>query len=295
MRLRPIPTVRSLRAGRDAFTLVELIVVVTIILLVVVIALPNVASMFDDAKMTDARNIVRGLLVTTRQKSMQGDKGERGLLFALDATGTQRVYPIGQVSGDILSKDVFEILDESERKLSRPVRAVPRYVIEEGGETYEQFSEAELANDDFDVTPSAADTAQRHRNFFTIIFANDGQLIVRRNVLVIDTDADDDDRGDRTGLRVADDVAKFFTHSPNGDIQDIDITGQNRTLDDVIADADGTAINFVSIDGLLVYDDSLFNELESAADKREFLLESATPFYVNRNSGDVILGDRIKN
>ena len=52
------------------------------------------------------------------------------------------------------------------------------------------------------------------------------------------------------------------------------------------------AINFPSVDGLLVYDNSVFRSLDLAEDKRDYLLESAQPFYVNRYTGAIIRGPR---
>jgi hypothetical protein len=59
---------------------------------------------------------------------------------------------------------------------------------------------------------------------------------------------------------------------------------------DLIADSDGTALNFPSVDGLLVYDESLFAGAGDAKDKRKFLIESGLPFYVHRFTGVVIRG-----
>ena len=50
------------------------------------------------------------------------------------------------------------------------------------------------------------------------------------------------------------------------------------------------AINFPSVDGLLVYDDSLFNEFDVDKDKRDFLFRTSQPIYVNRLTGSVVRG-----
>ena len=50
------------------------------------------------------------------------------------------------------------------------------------------------------------------------------------------------------------------------------------------------AISFPSVDGLLVYDDSLFNEFDVDRDKRDFLLRTSQPMYVNRLTGSVVRG-----
>ena len=48
--------------------------------------------------------------------------------------------------------------------------------------------------------------AQRHRNFFTIVFSPEGNLYpnLRRYVLLLDKDLDENGLGDRTGLPVTD-------------------------------------------------------------------------------------------
>ena len=51
-----------------------------------------------------------------------------------------------------------------------------------------------------------------------------------------------------------------------------------------------TAINFPSVAGVLVYDDDLFGRLSDPEAKRDFLLRSARPLYVNRVTGQVLAG-----
>ena len=51
-----------------------------------------------------------------------------------------------------------------------------------------------------------------------------------------------------------------------------------------------TAVNFPSVDGLLVYDDSLLRDAEAAVDKREVLLRTGVPVYINRLTGAIVEG-----
>ena len=49
------------------------------------------------------------------------------------------------------------------------------------------------------------------------------------------------------------------------------------------------ALNFPSVDGLLVYDDQLFSELDLSG-KQPFLLRVGRPIYVSRMVGAIIRG-----
>ena len=60
----------------------------------------------------------------------------------------------------------------------------------------------------------------------------------------------------------------------------------------VVDEQGDVAVNFPSVDGLLVYDDSSFNNLESEEAKRDFLLRTGRPFYISRMTGAVIRGPR---
>jgi hypothetical protein len=55
------------------------------------------------------------------------------------------------------------------------------------------------------------------------------------------------------------------------------------------------ALNFPSVDGLLLYDDSVFNEFTDEEEKREFLLSTGAPLYVNRMTGSLIRGPAGEN
>ena len=63
---------------------------------------------------------------------------------------------------------------------------MPRYVVDsdDAFEPYDLFSAEELANNSFEfpTVVRAPNQAQRHRNFFTMIYSSDGQLLNRRDV-----------------------------------------------------------------------------------------------------------------
>ena len=293
---------RRLRSA-CGFTLIEMIVVVSIIVVIMGITLPALTSMWDERRLTDAETTLQGLLMTTRARALSAQGVDSGLLFYVDSDGVQRILPIRQeMPGDVVGQNVFAVMDEPGPRLRAPVRAVPRYVVDaqDSSQTHLSFSEGELSNNDFLSPPQDSDAGQRHRNFFTLIFNGDGNLTPWRDVLVQDPDADDTGSGrglgDVTGLPVgADDsdpeVTQYATQ--NEGTKALDPLG-NRGVSHLITDGDGVAVNFPSVDGLLVYDDSLFKEAgggnNAARDRRDYLLRSAQPLYINRWTGAVIRG-----
>jgi hypothetical protein len=204
-------------------------------------------------------------------------------------------------------RNVFTVSGDRTYALPTPMRVVPRYAVcgAQGtptacagyDETSALFSAEELANNDFANPPTGTHVAQRHRNYFAIVYSPDGELEVDRDVLIRDVDADCDVEkptgGDITGIRVgaADCTAlvpNYFNWSTN-QAQPIGTPG----VEWLVTGADNNAtnaINFPSVDGLLVYDDSLFNEAGDATAKRKYLLESAQPFYIQRLTGAVVRG-----
>jgi len=292
-----------------AFTLVEMVIVVAVILLVLGIVLPAASTLWKQRRISEAQNTISGTLMTARAKAMENDFGDSGLLFYLDDAGIQRIAAINQDAKKAANPDtrepwanVFNVLPERTYAMPVPMRVAPRYAVEDqttnpNAKAHELFSEAELDNTDFTTPPPGADQAQRHRNFFTMIYSSDGQLRVRRDVLIRDADADADDNpgGDVTGLGVGGagtppaPVSKYYdqanvalTIDPNG----------LQTVDSLVTDAGNldVAINFPSVDGLLVYDESLFAAAGTPEQKRRFLLDASQPFYVHRLTGAVIRG-----
>lgn len=291
-------------SGRGhGFTLIEMIVVVSIIVVIMGITLPALKSMWDERRLTDAETTLQGLLMTTRTRALSAQGVDSGLLFYVDSDGVQRIVPIRQaMPSDVVGQNVFAVMDESGPRLRSPVRVVPRYVFDaqDSSNTHLSFSEFELSNNDFLSPPQDSDAGQRHRNFFTLIFNGDGNLSPWRDVLVQDPDADETGSGrglgDVTGLPVGADVGDPVVtqySSQQGDTVSLDPLG-SRGVSHLITDGDGVAINFPSVDGLLVYDDSLFNEAgggnNPARDRRDYLLRAAQPLYINRWTGAVIRG-----
>ena len=291
---------------RRGFTLAEMVVVMAVILILTALLLPAVRTIWYQHKVADAENIIKGLLTTTRPRAMAPGGGESGLFFMLDAEGVQHIYSITQQPvGQLEALNQFVLTSEREYALPAPMRVVPRYAVEVAQQTTDEpytFSAAELASNapPWNTRPMGVNEAQRHRNFFTMVYSNEGQLEVWRDVLIKDEDADEDGRGDITGLRVADgeanqkhDVAQYYDLESGAKTDIDDITG--LPLQDLLTDEGDVALNFPSVDGLLVYDDSLFNEVEGTQDRRAFLLRAAQPFYVSGLSGAVVRGPMGEN
>ncbi len=312
-----------------AFTLVEMVIVVAVILLILGIVLPAASTLWKQRRVSEAQNTISGMLMNARAKAMENDYGDSGLFFYLDDAGVQRIASITQdlsKAADQQTRDfwvrtfsdadpqtrnnwanVFNVVPERTYALPVPMRVVPRYAVEDettnsGAAAYQLFSEAELANPDFN-TP-AGEQAQRHRNFFTMIYSSEGQLRVRRDVLIRDPNAEaaegnSEQYGDITNLIVHDDIDKYYAQDPSATpTRPIDLSNglspESRELIDVVVDPQGTggktALNFPSVDGLLVYDESLFAAAGSPEQKRQFLLDAAQPFYVHRLTGAVVRG-----
>lgn len=205
-------------------------------------------------------------------------------------------------------QDVFQVVGDSVMSLPPPMRVVPRYAVEaDASPGMFTFSDDELANSDFEKPFSATfDVPQRHRNYFTIVFDRRGEVRAWRSVLILDYDRDGNRRGDVTGLPVGFDVNgnkpnvnKYFDidglpplilafpAKPTGG-------GEKETVCYLVVDdarsSDPVAINFPSVDGLLVYDDAAFVEAGDPAARRAYLLRRGQPFYVNRLTGAVIRG-----
>ena len=285
------------------FTLIEMIVVVTIVLILIGLVLPAATTMWEERKLADAETIIQGMLMTARARALRASGGESGLFFFVDERGTQRIVSIEQDAahaGDVAWENVFRVTPDRSYALPAPIRVVPRYVVDQSGANVVVFSDEELAHDDFLEIPLNSDQAQRHRNFFTMIFSGHGQLLVRRDVLIRDDDENRDTlrRGDITGLFVGDGpvdgpvVDHFYAQDNNPEV--IDPSGvpphKFSFLVNDSANSKEVAINFPSVDGLLVYNDALFSSLSLETEARDYLLETARPWYINRHTGAVIRG-----
>lgn len=324
VRSRPPLGAAATPSPRFGFTLVEMVVVVAIVLIILGVALPAASALWNDRKVAAAEGTIQGLLMTTRARAMQADGAETGFLAFVDSQGVQRLVsiahtdPIARLNPAELAtlapadvrvlrrayQNVFEITANPDQLLPVPMRVVPRYVVDNpaaGAAPTTFFDDAELANSDFEKLPVGGNQAQRHRNFFTMVFSTDGQLVVRRDVLIQDTDLIERreagvGRGDRTGLLVGPGPPAAVAttneyYDADSDIP-IPIDPTNVEIPFLVRDdpASDVAMNFPTVDGLLVYDDSLFNGLSTAAQKREYMLRAARPLYVSRWTGAVIRG-----
>ena len=295
------------------FTLVEMIVVIAIISVLVALVLPGVNTMWEGRKLADSETVVRGLLMTARAKALRPSGMDSGLFFFIDGQGRQRIVPIEQDpehAGDIAWENVFRVTADREYSLPPPMRVVPRYVVNDGENKEPRiFGEDELANNVLGETVGDSNKVQSHRNFFSMVFSSNGHLQVWRDVLIKDDDNDENGIGDITGLDVGGpnevlaeaNVERYYRQDEDNTAEQIDrgaSSGVARAIPFLVNEPEKdreNALNFPSVDGLLVYDDSLFNSLSLPGEKRLFLLESAQPFYINRNTGAVIRGPRGEN
>ena len=305
-----------------AFTLIEMVVVVAVVLILLGIILPSASALWAERKRADAANILQGVLRTTRARAMQARGAETGLFFFVDDEGVQRIAPIEQVQPDPLidpsrlaSQNAFRITEDRDHPLPAPMRLLPRYLVEPDLATPADdpvtFNDAELLRDDrlpagqltVYVRDQGIDEAQRHRNFFTMIYSSAGRLLVWRDVLIQDADQDGagalagNGVGDRTGLQVGDqtgalpDVQEYYDQDGAAVALDPRPGGAGRVTNLITEPgAPPVAINFPSVDGVLLYDDSLLRTLPTGPQRRDFLLRTAQPYYVHHSTGMLIKG-----
>jgi len=287
---------RATSPALSAFTLVELVVVVTIILVILGVVGPALTEIWQGRKEAEAVNALQGLLMTARAKSLEAEAVETGFFVFVDAQGTQHVAPIEQVRGRVADpawQNIFVITSDRDHVLPAPMRVVPRYIVDDsaGRAPYELFSDEELVDNDYASLPTGNDPTQRHRNFFSLVFSVDGQLLVNRSVLIFDADADGDKLGDRTGLSVAPATESQVRYFYARDGEKLAFLVDDDTSTVLIDPKNPTvAVNFPSVDGLLVYDDTILSSSTDPAAARKLLLESAQPLYVSRWTGVVIRG-----
>lgn len=312
---RDLPTSpRGWCGGRCGFTLVELLVVMSIMVIILAMLLPASARLLEDRKIAAAETTVQGMMATARASSLGASGIETGLFFYLTPDGIQHIRSIerdlvgaGECTPQPACREawakVFRVTPDHHYTLPPPVRVVPRYAIEPDepepvGPSYLRFSDVELANNDF-FAPPVEDAAQRHRNYFTMVFSSDGELLVDREVIIRDDDLDQDPQGlgDLVGLpvgygmtngTVTADVTEYWGRDNSK--TEIDPTGNKTPILFPIIDIEHYALNFPSVDGLLVYDDALFNELPDIADRRAFLIRTGRPFYIHRITGALVRG-----
>lgn len=313
------------------FTLIELLVVVAIIVLLAAMVIPSVESMWQQRKLSQVETLVRGLLQSARQRAI--GQRETGLFFYVDAVGAQRMLMIERadeteaqrtdygipplndpppdppkVRIDLLSTNRFRVVPDASYALPEPVRVCPVYAVFPDETTnkddFIRFSDAELANEDFQNPPAAsAKQPQRHRNFFVMIFSTQGQLVVNRAVLLYDEDGEWLDGsakghglGDLTGLPVSEEMTQYLS-AEDGAPVDIYPPDPKVGLVHLVTISDGSndrAALFPGVAGLVVYEDNYFRQALTT-EKRQFLLNEGRPYYVSPSTGDVIRGPYAQN
>lgn len=297
----------SARCRRPGFTLIELVVVAGIITLLLAMTLPALSAMWAQRKQADVQNTLRGVLSSARVQAKS--HGERGLFFCL-IDGVQKVFPIqrepanpGGIPTDAAdgvtesdAADRFSVIEGQVHTFPAPFRVVPRYVVDDTSNGYDEWNAAELTNEDYQDPPDPK--TQIHRNFFAVIFSSEGRLVFRRSVVIRDQDAlplpNGDNFGDRTGLE----VGKITTYVDEQGMSVPAMTGAG--LDHVLVSTNNTeGLNFVSVDGILVYDESLFRELIpvdiDGTLRQELIIATGQPMYVSRVTGEIIMGPTSEN
>ena len=320
------------------FTLVELIVVIGIVSLLAVTVLPLIAGMWRDTRGADAANRINGLIRSARMRALGGresglfffvESGVQRIAFIeadppnyndpeyFDATtGDNNSPDLGQGFdrndgndvGEQHAADRFRVVEGNVYDLPAPFRAAPLATLEESLPESDRWNDDELANDRYDdgevIFEPANGGPQNHRNFFTILFSTKGNLTKRGVVLIHDpapppTSNPQDAFGPGMGKVTLLPVAATDQYE--------DGTGARRKLEPagvelagmVFADFSGVvALNFPSVDGLLVYDDAAFREYPddddsdpaNIVDKREFLSESGQALYISWQTGAIVRG-----
>jgi len=303
--MKPSHDIPGSGSVRGAFTMIEMLVVLVVVLVLVVLVVPATTSLWNERKVSDARNSLQGLLLNARARSIQAGGRETGLFFFLDPFDVQRIAVIEQYDpSDVALQDVFHITGERDFSLPPPRRVVPRYVVDEdqaeSTDNWRTFSDEELSWEDVSDSPPDGNTAQRHRNFFTLVFGGDGRPLVWRDVLIRDVDLDSDGTGDRTGLPIGSErepeapVLRYA--SLRGMPRELPLmpprTSAVRTDGNLLTtdrSSNPTAHNFPSVDGVLLYDEAAFRSWNMDL-RRELLLRTSRPFYLHPLTGGVILG-----
>lgn len=219
------------------------------------------------------------------------------------------------VRDDIVSTNRFSIVTGYSLSLPRPMRVAPSATLlappgnpaKDRKASFETYSDAELVNNDFENPKGRSSQEdyepQRHRNFFAVVFSPQGQLLVGREVLVYDEDGESGlgsqsgtGRGDLTDLPVDPTVTKQASghYEQVGDekAHPLYLADEKATLAHMVTVAvknERVAAVFPSVRGVIVYDDSLFQRA-SVGTHRQFLLDTARPFYISGNTGDIIRG-----
>lgn len=322
---------------RRSFTLVELLTVVVIITLILGIALPGFTSMWEERKVAQGITLLHGVLTSTRAKAACGsERGlffyvdattRRQMIISIvpdppddDPASHEYVVdcateitppddPITDCISHPMTEHRFRTIEGDVYELPAPVRVAPRTLLLLDEDGVPLWEDEDIAHERFNL-PAPQAGWPRHRNFFTLIFGPDGRLIADRDVIIHDTALRNPTGGGhfnprngyRTKLPVGDPAEYYTNRNPADPTETVDFDPQDdRSLYDIIISA-GTAkdkaINFISVDGLLIYDDNTLADTPYVVGqdfKRRYLLENAQPLYVSRLTGEVLQGPRGEN
>ncbi len=291
-----------------AFTLIELIVVIAIIGILSAIVVPGAANLWSQRNEAAASNLIRGLLQSVRTQAIR--YGERGLFFYVDRDGVQRIAIIesdpsqgGTRQRDVVDCDAaseplncvteagavnrFHVTDQQVYTVPSPFRVAPSWAVDPDpiNASLNGIWPQQLRNRRFPFDTRGPDTPHYHRNFFSVIFDSSGQLVVGRPVLIHDIDTEGDGKGDRTRLDVFN-TEKWWDNQ--GVRRDVD-----GFLFDIVQLDDTFAANFMSVDGLVVYDDSSLEGFEeNVIEMQSIMRTKGQSLYVSRYTGEVIFGPK---
>lgn len=227
-----------------------------------------------------------------------------------------------------MAVDRFRVSSDKIYTVPSPYRVAPKYAMELAGEIVTRHRESNsdyplfqqrLGSDVF-FKAGGEMRAPRQRNFFTVIFNRAGQIVPDRDVLIHDSDSPidaaggtsaivTDGRGDKTRLHVTgvNDATMYYvqqevmsTTSNAIDKERINPdTADDAALSHMICDIDGVVMNFPSVDGLVVYDNSVVEGLDGAGDGEvagsvlaDELINNGRPMYITQQTGDIIMGEK---
>ena len=290
----------KLLASRNSFTIIELVVVLTIIALLMTVVLPGISDMWEQRKIASAHNTLIGAINLAKMTALE-KRTESGLFFALDED-VQRIYPIESAQDPdnrAETQYTFKAVDGKVITMPKPMRAAPLNVFERGTGLFGMaldvatWSPNEIANDDYrdrDTTLSYLKGPQRHRNFFTLIFSSEGELIVNRDVIVQDTwEATFTSQtfptggapGPKTGL-IVHDTLKMPLYNTTDD--DVPVDTEYAIVD---SQSNPDAVNFKSVNGVVLYNEDVLKMQGDMTLQLKYMHERTRPLFVHPITGTI--------